>query len=601
MRKLQTWFWNLLIRYKILAVWSTLLVGTLGTIVVVANLVFSNAFIGESTKKVQENSRLVADKAASVMADAASCANMITLNLNSVLETKGAGRDDFYDIDTFNEINNQLKFALLVFTDVQSAYFADRNGHVYASLYLGGRGGQDMDGFRKSGMFELLSSDNGRNRWFAASRRDFMAPDPDEPVFTLGKRILHIKSGKELGILILNISEPAFSQNLSRSGLGDGYFLLSPDGTVLSSSWRDRVLLPLPAAYALPRTEAPEVRRPGGEQPDVLLVRSPVQGSDWTLLSVTSLSKLSEGSTRITLLIVGIALAALLVSMAVAVRVSRAITEPLDHLAKAMSRLAGGELLVSAEIAHHDEVGVLARGFNDMVARIRALLEDVRQEQKKKAEYRLALMQTQIKPHFLYNTLETVYALAMMRRFEETGRTVKALADFYRDALAGGAEYVTFEREFQTLRNYLLIQQTRYSDRFDYTIELDPETSDRLIPRLSVQPLVENAIYHGLKQQEAYGHLWVRSFVEGDSAVIAVEDDGPGIPERERTRLLRTRGASFGLFSVNQRLRLMYGEGSGLELGSRDGGGARVLLRVPLVGLPLDMAREEGGVTEGET
>jgi signal transduction histidine kinase len=212
-----------------------------------------------------------------------------------------------------------------------------------------------------------------------------------------------------------------------------------------------------------------------------------------------------------------------------------------------------------------------------------------RKEQKKLRRYELDLMQAQIKPHFLYNTLDAIYVLEKMGRREETLTVTMALANFYRSVLSRGDELITVEEEIGSVRDYLNIMKIRYQDLFDYTVETDPAISGCGILKLTVQPLVENAIYHGIKERGAYGKLAVRGFAAAEGAVIEVEDNGVGF----QTDMLRARPsvkdgsgrAHFGINNVNERIKMYFGERYGLTVASAPGRGS--VVRVTLPGAPV--------------
>jgi two-component system sensor histidine kinase YesM len=211
------------------------------------------------------------------------------------------------------------------------------------------------------------------------------------------------------------------------------------------------------------------------------------------------MSELTAENQKITLLILAIGVICFIFAVFGAGGLSKLISNPIIHLSNSMKRFSEGNLNVVLEVNSKDEMGLLASGFNTMNRTSSSLLNNIKLEQKKKREYELALIQAQIKPHFLYNTLDVIYALSELGRVKDVQKTTKALADFYRVTLSKGRDIITIEEEMRNVRDYLSIQQIRYSDVFNYTMEVENAVLPHSILKLTLQPLVENAIYHGLK------------------------------------------------------------------------------------------------------
>ena len=193
------------------------------------------------------------------------------------------------------------------------------------------------------------------------------------------------------------------------------------------------------------------------------------------------------------------------------------------------------------------------------------LIRQVNAEEAQKRQYELALISAQIKPHFLYNSLDAIYVLAQMERTSEVAEATKSLADFYRVALSDGADEIGLRNEMKSIQDYLTIQHIRYSDVFDYQIDLPPELDHCRILKMTLQPLVENAIYHGLKEQRSFGHLNIWAEPDPQGYAVFVQDNGQGMSEEVLKRILSKPEASstlerhFGVYSVHKRLQLHYG------------------------------------------
>ena len=220
------------------------------------------------------------------------------------------------------------------------------------------------------------------------------------------------------------------------------------------------------------------------------------------------------------------------------------------------------------------------------------LLRQVQQEQIQLRKTEFLVLQSQINPHFLYNTLDAITWLAESGEQETVVKMVGSLSEFFRSSLNHGKDIVTVAEDVHHIRSYLEIQQVRYQDILKYTIDVPDEYGDILIPKLTLQPLVENALYHGIKNKRGGGSIQITAHEEDDDLVLTVTDDGVGMDE-ERLRQVRDgirekapeEKGIYGLYNVNERIRLHFGEDYGISIESRPGGGTESRIRLPLTRL----------------
>jgi len=249
-----------------------------------------------------------------------------------------------------------------------------------------------------------------------------------------------------------------------------------------------------------------------------------------------------------------------------------------------MRRVEHGDLTARIRARGNDETTALAVGFNRLVERVSELLDEVRRQEERKKEAELMLMQAQIKPHFLFNTLESINVLAVQNRGREVGQMVQRLGALLRASIRPEEE-VEVRQEIEHLRNYLEIQSFRFTDRFDYEIDVPEDLMECLMPKLTLQPLAENALHHGLDGLGRKGRLRVWARLEPCGLAFYVEDDGRGIPA-ERLAVCSTdgrtgSGTGIGLRNVADRIRLRYGPRYGVFVCSREGEGTTVKCVLP--------------------
>ena len=274
-------------------------------------------------------------------------------------------------------------------------------------------------------------------------------------------------------------------------------------------------------------------------------------------------------------------------SMRKALKISRSISDPIDALCERVEEIGAGDLEEKTPVEAEDKkLRALSAGVEDMAGRLSQQIELNRQEQIKLRGIELSLIQAQINPHFLYNTLDAIVWLIETKKNEEAEEMVTSLSTYFRSFLSNGKDIITLGEEVQHVRSYLEIQQVRYRDILRYEIDVDPSIESCLIPKMTLQPLVENAIYHGIKPKRGVGLLRVAGTKSGGFAMLRVEDSGVGMTPEElgelRQKVEGEDEISFGLVAASKRLRLMYGGACEFEIESEPGKGTSICIRVPI-------------------
>ncbi len=273
--------------------------------------------------------------------------------------------------------------------------------------------------------------------------------------------------------------------------------------------------------------------------------------------------------------------------------VSRSINNPIKELEKLSSRIAAGDLDAQAEVPNVSELYNLTKNLNFMAKQIRSLIDMNIREQKNLQKSEMKALQAQITPHFLYNTLDTIVWLAEAGKSEQVIDITRALSSFFRISLSRGKEWISVEQEIEHIQSYLVIQKIRYRDILDYSIKIDKSLFSNRILKLLLQPLVENALYHGIKNKRGKGSISIEGYSSNSSMVFIITDNGYGMrSERLREVIKQIKsdpeeyesGDIYGLFNVVRRLRLYYGEEATFAISSEWKKGTVVTLTVPEVG-----------------
>ncbi len=267
----------------------------------------------------------------------------------------------------------------------------------------------------------------------------------------------------------------------------------------------------------------------------------------------------------------------------------RGITSPLEELVQVTHRISRGDFHARAGIRTRDEIAVLARSVNEMAENLQVMVDKIKDDERKMRYTELRLLQEQINPHFLYNALDTIIWLIEGGKTEEAVDMVVSLSSFFKLVLSHGKEFITIRDEEVHIRSYLEIQQLRYRDILTYDIDIDKAIYPYKILKMTLQPLVENALYHGVKSKRSGGHVQITGrMTDAGNILFAVSDDGVGMEGEELARLreeiekpCKETATGFGMANVNERIHMNFGRQFGISVFSEKGIGTRVEILIP--------------------
>ena len=282
----------------------------------------------------------------------------------------------------------------------------------------------------------------------------------------------------------------------------------------------------------------------------------------------------------------------LVISICMVIYLSGRITRPISDIRNAMKQIGKGNMEAEVPVSGEDEIGQLAATMNRMSKKIGELVERIRREETNQRLLELKAMQYQINPHFLYNTLDSISMFARKNHDEQCEELVIALSDFFRISLSHGQEFVTVEKEVKYAECYLEIQNIRFPEQITWDVTVEEELKEIKIMKFILQPLVENSIYHGIRDAGRKGHIQISAYQDANGLILCVQDDGIGMLPEELTELMADleseeirekdiHEGGFGLKNVHQRLKLMYGENSGLQIKSEWEEGTCITIYIP--------------------
>lgn len=319
----------------------------------------------------------------------------------------------------------------------------------------------------------------------------------------------------------------------------------------------------------------------------------------WKVVGVMPVDGMALNSIKTKLLVVFIIAFILFILSIINSYISSKITNPIKELEKSVKKIEEGDL--NAEVPGNGsyEIRHLGESIHNMARQIRKLMDDIVAEHESKRKSEFDTLQSQINPHFLYNTLDIIVWMIENEKQGDAVRVVTALARFFRISLSRGKSIITVADELEHVRNYLMIQHMRYKNKFTYSIEAEEEVLGLASLKLILQPLVENAIYHGMEFMDGDGEIYIRAWRQNSELFLCVEDNGLGMTEKQVQRLFEDtehissrRGSGIGAKNVNERIRLYFGSGYGLIIESEPDEGTKVTAHLPAV--PYEQVRKGG-------
>ncbi len=309
----------------------------------------------------------------------------------------------------------------------------------------------------------------------------------------------------------------------------------------------------------------------------------------WKMVGISYADELTANKKSITYFILYISIFGIVFEILASIFISAKISQPIKRLEGLMKKVENGEFDINLEVKGEDEVKRLSKSFSMMVSRIKQLMDQSIREQKAMRRSEFKALQAQINPHFLYNTLDSIIWMNENQNHEGVSAMVAALAKFFRISISKGSEMISIRDEIEHARSYLTIQQTRYKDKFDFTIEAESEVLEHKTIKLILQPIIENSIYHGISQLQEKGIIKITVLIENNTIVFSVMDNGNGIKPAFLKEILRHESKNeqsygVGLKNVDERIKLSYGNEYGIEIESELDVGTEVSLRIPLTG-----------------
>jgi len=522
-----------------------------------------------------------------------------SMTIQEALKKANMGiKDEYEKIFVERAIDSQLKGFVPLYLDIASAQVISLSGTVY---YVNpGSVTIDISDSEK----RILEEHKGGAVWFGTN--------PSSQTIRVGRAINSIVNQELIGYEIIQIRESSVHDIYRRTDLfKSGDILITDlDGRIISHKDKSKLdeFIGDVAAGLTKDSIYNSFTTVGIDGTSNYVASRSINNGQWRMIAIIPTEQYERDIILLRYWILGICGACCIMSLLLSLRISDSISRPLRNLSEMMNKVGKGNFDVSIQPYSNDEVGVLSEHFNKMVQQVQKLIQEVYQEQYLKQKAELKSLRAQINPHFLYNTLESINWMARTRNVPEIGDMVKALGDLMRASISGD-DFVTLNDEITNITNYLKIQKFRYGDRLGVCIGISPDIGQIIVPKLILQPIVENSIVHGLEEKLEDGHIKISGKLENGDVVIMICDDGVGMEKEKADHLNRlfseyhegtlVSGGSakvdirkdigskddmhthIGLINVDRRIKMYYGAGYGLSISSVLGEGTSVKAVLP--------------------
>jgi len=491
-------------------------------------------------------------------------------------------RDSYDSLSSLNAMRENLSRFIDFAPFINAIYVFDNNGNKY-HVENSESNQFDFESIQQAPWYDeliqrkggyLLKLNAGGNNGFT-----------DQNHISLIRIINDINTQKPIGILVMNIPEKSFYEAYKKieNDYGTEIMILNHNG---QSIVKNRVKHLIKTEEQIMDIDKDQFYVDIFEEDNVDYVLSHLYKAEyeWRIVTVMPFNELSKENARIRITIFLIIIVNSVLILIGSWIIARIITNPIHDLIDSMQSINNGEFKKVKGGVSNDEIGRLRNVYNIMNGTIEELITKIVKEEEKKRKAELAVMQEQIKPHFLYNSLDAISSLAVMNGNKQVYSMVKALGTYYRTSLGKGKEAVTLLEEITNVKSYLEIQKVRYGDLVTYSFDIEEKCNEFIILKHILQPLVENSIYHGIKNKGEMGEISISAKCvddHGENIRIIIADDGIGMDDATIDSIRKAKSDGIGLVGTIERLRMFYGRKDILEIHSEKGVGTQIVLMIP--------------------
>ncbi|MEH7385773.1 sensor histidine kinase [Bacillus sp. JJ1521] len=441
------------------------------------------------------------------------------------------------------------------------------------------------------GIFRKASEANGALVW--DTHYTIRKVEDQNIVLSAGRLIKHTKTGEPLGYLVIDVMESTIAE-IYQQKTNDisQLFLLDKNGYVISgypSKATIGMKLEHPSLSSILEGNQGYTRTEWEKQPSIL-VYDTSENSQYKIATYIPESEVTKNSNLIGYITIIVAILSFLMAIWLSYFFSKTLTNPILRLNRLFKKVETGDLTVQYQSDYRDEIGSLGKNFNHMVSQLSKLITESIEKKTLLQEAEIKALRAQINPHFLYNTLETISAIAKLEKVNIVSDMSVALGEMMRYSIKKEQQFVPMEEDLRLVDYYLFIQKVRFQEKVNVNLRVEPSVKNYYIPPLLIQPLIENAINHGLEMKVGTGDLQIEIYEENNLLWIKVKDNGIGMDEETLNRIRNMvtlvkndNHTQIGLENVRRRIELLFGKEYGLMITSIKNVGTTVLLKLPIL------------------
>lgn len=586
LNNIKTYFMNKSMSYKLILYFFGVILALTITITTLGNLLYKNSINSSQNENTNQIIKQINNNIDSYVKETENIINYMSTDPriskffdDNKDENIGIEDETYNSIYRFTKFNSQIAGIMIV--NKNGGYVSDVMNKMSTDSLT--REDWYVKAFNEPEVMHLFTKPIGRNI-------DNIFKYSADEVFSVCKAVIDPKTKEFKGVILIDIKLDIIKRVIEDAKPGTAGFIYIIDSN------KDIVYTPVNKIVYRIKNEWIDgidnkiiTKSISGENYQLTKVISNYTG--WQTIGVFPESEGLRVIEYIKYYSIAIGIIALMIAQLLVIIFTKSIIRPIQKLKKLMKKAQEGDLSVSFNAKYNDEIGELGNSFNTMVKEINNLISLVQIKEKKKRIAEMNVLQAQIKPHFMYNTLDTIRWMAEEHNEEDIVEIIESFTNLLRISLSKGREIITVEEEMKYIESYLIIQKIRYEDKLNYNIEFDKNMLNYKLIKLILQPLIENAIYHGIKEKRGAGKIDIIGKVKEDMLYFLICDNGKGIEEELLRKIngmisdgkVDDKKIGYGIFNVNERIKIMYGEKYGLNYKSTYGEGTIVEVRHPII------------------
>ncbi|CAM3445323.1 sensor histidine kinase [Marinicrinis lubricantis] len=595
---------NLPIRYKLIV--HFLLISIIPSIILGALILLTTNRVIE--RQVNDNTLQLIDKVNKVLENVMSSMQNITylVPFNPLVDrfVSMQSSEGRFTEDEQYELKQFLQGFTTLHSEIAGIMVVNRNGE-YVSNEMYTRTAKNLtkeawyqEAVESKGVFRIVGHPEARN---VTSH----VPYKEDEIISVVRSVLDPDTQQVKGVILIDVKLRVIAETVKDVRLGrSGYLMvIDEDGQTIYNPTH-AVIEQMPQEWFADTDHSGTFSKEiDGNRLQFIYLKSSFTG--WNTIGVFSSRESVYEARELSFYVISFVYVVCLLGIAASFMLSYNISKPIHKLMLLMKQAESGDLTKRYRGRSKDEVGMLGGSFNTMINQINKLLSLTKLQERQKRETELRSLQAHIKPHFLYNTLDTIQWMARRRNAEDVAEVVESLSKLFRIGLSRGKDMIPFEEELEHIRSYLMIQKTRYRDKLNYNLDIAPGMGQFYVMKLILQPIVENAIYHGIKERKGAGQITIQAWANDGRLMIRISDNGKGMTAETLARVREqlsesisekaknyTEGKkSYGIVNVQERIKLTFGETYGISIQSEWDQGTTVTIEHPVITRPYEQEK----------